>query len=182
MKKLKFFALALVAGFGFAACGDDEDEVAFCSKDAETTTDVCVMGGAGSQKGSFYTFDKGVQTKGELGETATNVIFCFSTLDETYNFISGTESKNGIVAAQASVTKFAEIKEASVEKASKLNESDFKDTKIEFSSKVENGKRAVAFLNDKAKGFFEINSYDAASTDMSITVYLIKEDALIRAN
>ena len=43
MKKLKFLALGLVAAFGFASCGDEE-EVAFTSKEAKTTNTQIVMG------------------------------------------------------------------------------------------------------------------------------------------
>lgn len=175
MKKLKFLALGLVAAFGFAACGDEEDEVAFCSSDAQVTSSSAVMGGASSSLGSFWTFDNGVQKKDELGDVATNVVFAFSTLEETISFVSGTETVNEIVKAQASETKFAVIKEASVEKASKLNESDFTDTKVELSNKLEEGKRAVAFLNANCKGFFEILSYDETTTEVTLKVYVIQE-------
>lgn len=173
MKKLKFFALALVAAFGMASCGNEE-EIAFCASDAEVVQSMVVMGGAKSANGSFFTSDNGVQTKTQLGDQAANVIFCFSTLAEDFQFISGTVAENEIVKKQASETKFAVIGEATVAKASKLNESDFTDTQVKISRKLENGKKAVAFMNDKCKGFFEITNYDEAAEDLSMTVYILK--------
>lgn len=174
MKKLKFLALGLVAAFGFAACGD-EDEVAFCASDAQVKESTVVMGGAKSANGSFYTFDNGVQTKTQLGDVATNVVFCFQTLDEAFQFISGTEATNEIVKAQASETKFAMIGDATVAKASKLNESDFTATKMEINKKLENGKKAVAFMNAKCKGFFEVLDYASESEDLTLKMYIIQE-------
>lgn len=173
MKKLKVFALALVAAFGMASCGNEE-EIAFCASDAEAVQSMVVMGGANSGNGSFFTSDNGVQTITQLGDQAANVIFCFSTLTEDFQFISGTVAENEIVKAQASETKFAVIGEASVAKASKLNESDFKDTEVKISRKLENGKKAVAFMNDKCKGFFEITNYDEVHEDLTMTVYILK--------
>ena len=63
MKKLKFLALGLVAAFGFAACGEEEDEVAFCASDAQVKESTVVMGGAKSDNGSFFTIDSGVQKR-----------------------------------------------------------------------------------------------------------------------
>ena len=176
MKKLKFLALGLAGLMAFASCGkDDENEVAFCSSDAEVTSSTIVMGGAKSANGSFYTFDNGVQTKTQLGDVATNVVFCFQTLDEAFQFISGTEATNEIVKAQASETKFAVIGDATVAKASKLNESDFTATKMEISKKLESGKKAVAFLNANCKGFFEVMDYDADAEDLTIKMYVLKK-------
>ena len=174
MKKLKFLALGLVAAFGFAACGDDDDEVAFCSEDATVKESTVVMGGAKSSNGSFYTFDNGVQTKTQLGDVATNVVFCFQTLDEAFQFISGTEATNEIVKAQASETKFAMIGDATVKKASKLNESDFTATKMEINKKLESGKKAVAFMNEKCKGFFEVLDYASDSEDLTLKMYILQ--------
>ena len=175
MKKLKFLALGLVAAFGFAACGEEEDEVAFCASDAQVKESTVVMGGAKSSNGSFFTFDKGVQTKIQLGDVATNVVFCFQTLDEAFQFISGTEATNEIVKAQASETKFAMIGAATLAKASKLNESDFTATKMEINKKLEDGKKAVAFMNANCKGFFEVLDYASESEDLTLKMYIIQE-------
>ena len=171
MKKLKFLALGLVAAFGFAACGD-EDATPFCDENAEATQTTVVLGGSQSANGSFFTSDKGVQTKIQLGDVATNVVFCFNTLDEAYQFISGTEATNEIVKAQASTTKFAVIGDATVAKASKLNSSDFKDKKVEISKRIDNGKKAVAFWNETldCKGFFEVVSSDGEGEKTNLTV------------
>lgn len=175
MKKLKFLALGLVAAFGFAACGEEEDEVAFCASDAQVKESTVVMGGAKSSNGSFFTFDKGAQTKPQLGDVATNVVFCFQTLDEAFQFISGTEATNEIVKAQASETKFAMIGAATLAKASKLNESDFTATKMEINKKLEDGKKAVAFMNANCKGFFEVLDYASESEDLTLKMYIIQE-------
>lgn len=170
MKKLKFFALALVAAFGFAACGDDEDSENF---DQATI----VMGGSASSNGSFYTFSNGVQTKQQLTDNAAeaNVIFCFSTLDENFKFISGSEASNEIVqkACANSVTKFVEIGNATEKK---FEGADWASatTSIEISKKVEKGKNAIAFQNDKCQGFFEIGDYDETNQDLTLKIWVKK--------
>ncbi|MCQ2607514.1 MAG: hypothetical protein MJ197_02350 [Bacteroidales bacterium] len=169
MKKLKFFALALVAAFGMASCGDEEDSLYNYS---ETTI---VMGGAKSANGSFYTSDKGVQTKTQLGDQAGNVVFCFQTLDEAFQFISGTEAQNEIVKAQASETKFAVIGDAKSSKFEKLTENDFAQTAVEISRKLENGKKAVAFKNAKCQGFFEVVNYEEATEDLTLNIWIATE-------
>ena len=182
MKKLKFLALGLVAAFGFASCGDDE-EVAFTSKDAQVKQSTIVMGGSKSSLGSAYTSDKGVQTMTELGNTATNVVFCLQTIDEnketleTFRFVSGTKAVNEIIKAQSSETVFAMIGDATIEKAAKLNESDFTATTMDISRKLETGKKAVAFWNKtlNVKGFFEINSFVEENEEMSMSMYIIQE-------
>lgn len=185
MKKLKFLALGLVAAFGFAACGDEEDEVAFTSKEAKTTNTQIVMGGSKSSLGSSYTFDKGVQTLSELGSTATNVVFCLQTIDEndktksleTFRFISGTRANNEIIKKDASETVFAMIGDATIAKAASLNESDFTANTIDISRKLENGKKAVAFWNKtlNVKGFFEITNFVEANEEMSLNMFIIQE-------
>lgn len=166
MKKLKFFALALVAAFGMASCGDDDDaEYTY----AESTI---VMGGAKSANGSFYTFDNGVQTKTQLGDQASNVIFCFQTLDSAFQFISGTVATNEIVKAQASETKFAVIGDAKESKFEKLTDADFDATAVEINKKLENGKKAVAFKNDKCQGFFEVVNYAEDSEDLTLNIWI----------
>ncbi|MBR5434643.1 MAG: hypothetical protein IK117_09435 [Bacteroidales bacterium] len=170
MKKLKFLALGLVAAFGFAACGP-EDEVQEGKSGATYTESTIVMGGAKSSNGSFYTFDKGVQTKTQLGDVATNVVFCFQTLNDNFRFISGTIADNEIVKAQATETKFIMIGDA---KATKFEKADFAadgKTSIDISNKLEAGKKAVAFKNAKCEGFFEIVSYDADAENLTINIW-----------
>lgn len=188
MKKLKFLALGLVAAFGFAACGE-EDEVAFTSKEAKTTNTQIVMGGSKSTLGSSYTFDKGVQTTTELGENATNVVFCLQTIDEnkatleTFRFVSGTKAVNEIINGTkdpnkgASETVFAMIGDATIAKAASLNESDFTETTMDISRKLESGKKAVAFWNKtlNVKGFFEITNFVEANEEMSLNMFIIQE-------
>lgn len=184
MKKLKFLALGLVAAFGFASCGDEE-EVAFTSKEAKTTNTQIVMGGSKSSLGSFYTSDKGVQGKTDLQDNATNVVFCLQTIDEndktksleTFRFISGTRANNDIVKAQSSETVFAMIGDATIAKAAGLNESDFTANTIDISRKLENGKKAVAFWNKtlNVKGFFEITNFVEANEEMSLNLFIIQE-------
>ena len=182
MKKLKFLALGLVAAFGFASCGDEE-EVAFTSKEAKTTNTQIVMGGSKSSLGSSFTSDKGVQTKDELGNTATNVVFCLQTIDEnkatleTFRFVSGTKAVNEIIKAQASETVFAMIGDATIAKAAGLNESDFTANTIDINRKLENGKKAVAFWNKtlNVKGFFEITNFVEANEEMSLNMFIIQE-------
>ena len=169
MKKLKFLALGLVAAFAFAACGEEEE--------SNYTESTIVMGGAKSANGSFYTSDKGVQTKTQLGDVATNVVFCFQTIDEAFQFNSGTEATNEIVKAQASETKFAVIGDGKASKFEKLADADFNLTAVEISNKLEAGKKAVAFKNDKlkCKGFFEVMDYAAESEDLTMKIWVAKE-------
>jgi hypothetical protein len=170
MKKLKFLALGLVAAFGFAACGG-EDEVQQGKSGATYTESTIVMGGAKSANGSFYTFDKGVQTKTQLGDVATNVVFCFQTLSDNFRFISGTIADNEIVKAQASETKFVMIGDAVANKFEKADFAADGKTSIDISNKLEAGKKAVAFKNAKCEGFFEIVSYDADKEDLTINIW-----------
>ena len=164
MKKLKFFAFALVAAFGFAACDSKDEEFTY----EESTV---VMGGSQSSNGSFFTFDKGVQTKTGLGDSGANVVFCFSTIDDNFQFISGTEATNEIVKATASETKFAVIGDAT---AAKFEKAVCSETKVEISNKLESGKKAVAFENANCKGFFEVVSYDAEKQDLTLKVWIQK--------
>lgn len=169
MKKLKFFALALVAAFGFAACGEETEE--------NYTQSQAIMGGAGSQLGSWFTFDNGVQTKEQLGETGANVIFAFSTLDETMSFKSGTEVVNQIVKESASETKFAIIGDAKASKFENLQDTEFNLTVVELNKKLENGKKAIAFKNDKCKGFFEIVDFTETEQEgavVTLNVWIAK--------
>ncbi len=171
MKKLKFLALGLVAAFGFAACGDDEETV-FGEK--------AQLGGSNCATiGSFWTYDNGAQTKEQLGETGANVIFAFSTTDpDNFKFISGTDAKNTIVNSTASVTKFLEIKNLTPEGFDELS-FDNAATQISIDKKLAKGRRAVAFFNEKCQGFFEILSFDEESEIAEIRVWK-KDDAKIR--
>ncbi len=65
-----------------------------------------ILGGARSSYGSFFTSDKGVQTKTQLGGNATKVLFGFNICDGYFSMTSGTEVENEIVKAQASKTTF----------------------------------------------------------------------------
>ena len=174
MKKLKFLALGLVAAFGFAACDDDEpgDQESKSGNSYKQST--IVMGGAKSSNGSFYTFDKGVQTKTQLGDVATNVVFCFQTLSDNFRFISGTIADNEIVKAQESETKFVMIGDAVANKFEKADFAADGKTSIDISNKIEAGKKAVAFKNAKCEGFFEVVSYDEASEDLTLNVWILQ--------
>ena len=90
----------------------------------------------------------------EMGEVAkaAGVVFAFQTIEGAFQFVSGTETVNEIVKPQASETKFAMIGDATLAKASKLTDSDFSKTTMEISNKLESGRKAVAFWNDKCKG------------------------------
>ena len=174
MKKLKVFALALVAAFGFAACGE-EDEPEATDLYSYSAAETVQMGGSASSFGSFYTFSNGAQTKAQLTENAAeaNVVFCFSTLTDQISFISGSEATNEIVkeACKNSVTKFVEIGSADTKKFEKADFSAGTST-FAIDKKVLNGKNAVAFKNDKCQGFFEIVEFDEASTDLTLKIWI----------
>ena len=132
-----------------------------------------VIGGAKSPtNGPFYTFDNGVQTKAQLGDVATNVVFCFQTLSDNFRFISGTIADNEIVKAQASETKFVMMSDATEEKFENVDWS-YATTTIDISSKLERGKRAVAFKNEQCEGFFELISYDEVCEDLTINIWVL---------
>ncbi|MBQ3676382.1 MAG: hypothetical protein II926_03320 [Bacteroidales bacterium] len=46
-----------------------------CFVEQPTVGQSITMGGPRSPHGSFYTYDRGVQTKSQLGETGANVLF-----------------------------------------------------------------------------------------------------------
>ncbi len=177
MKKLKFLALGLVAAFGFAACGENDDPQETDLYNYSAAEEV-FMGGASSAYGSFYTFSNGAQTKAQLTENAAeaNVVFCFSTLTDQISFISGSEATNEIVkeACKNSVTKFVEIGSA---EPKKFEKADFSNATTSFAidKKVLNGKNAVAFKNAKCQGFFEIVSFDETKTDLTLKVWIATE-------
>ena len=138
-----------------------------------------VLGGPTSMNGSFYTFDNGVQTKSQLGDVATNVIFCFKTIDENLNtldafrFISGTEATNEIVRTQAFETKFVMISDATQEEFENVDWSNG-TTIIDISKTLYDGQKTVAFKNAQSEGFFEVVSYDEDTDDLNINVWTVK--------
>ncbi|MCQ2959441.1 MAG: hypothetical protein MJ198_04540 [Bacteroidales bacterium] len=150
-------------------------EVEVTQMQYEYALSTVVMGGAKSANGAFYTSDYGVQTKWQLGDFAGNVIFCFQTIYEAFQFISGTEAQNEIVKAQASETKFAVIGDAKASKFEQLSDEDFTETVVTISRKLETGKKAVAFKNDKCQGFFEIVNYSAESEDLTLNIWTVIE-------
>ena len=169
MKKLKFLALGLVAAFGFAACGSEDPEDQQTKENTYKQSTV-VMGGAASANGSFYTID-GVKNKAGVAENGEIVVFCFQTLDDNYRFISGTEATNEIVKAKASKTLFVQIGDATGKKFEKVDWKDGKTT-IDITKKMDDGKKAVAFKNEKLEGFFEIVSYEPTTEDLTLNVWI----------
>ena len=135
-----------------------------------------VMGGARSTHGSFYTFDNGVQTKVQLGDVATNVVFCFQTFDDSFRFLSGTEAANAIVNSQASETKFVMISDATQEEFETVDWSEG-TTSIDIAKTLEAGQKSVAFKNALSEGFFEVVSYDEEAEDLTINVWMIEHAA-----
>ena len=138
-----------------------------------------VLGGSTSMHGSSYTFDNGVQTMSQLGAVATNVVFCFKTIDENLNtldafrFISGTEATNEIVRTQASETKFVMISDATQEEFENVDWSEG-TTSIDIAKTLEAGQKSVAFKNALSEGFFEVVSYDEDTDDLNINVWTVK--------
>ena len=135
---------------------------------------IVAMGGANSTIGAFYTFDNGVQTKTQLGDVATNVVFCFQNTDDDFRFISGTESPNDIVRAQASQTKFVMMSDATEEKFANVEWS-YATTTIDISNKLEWGKKTVAFKNNKCEGFFDLINYDVETDNLAIKIWVLKD-------
>ena len=134
-----------------------------------------VMNCENSEYGSFYTFDKGVLTKAQLGDVATNVIFCFQILDDNFHFISGTESVNEIVKTQASETNFVMIDKSTLREFNNVDWTEGKSA-INISKKLEwDSKRSVAFKNAKCEGFFEVVTYDYQES-LTIKVWLEKKN------
>lgn len=72
-----------------------------------TNNDIHTLGGPWSMNGSYFTADKGVQTKTQMGDKADKVLFTFQPLDGgSLEFLSGTECRNDIVKMQSSETVF----------------------------------------------------------------------------
>ncbi|MBO7124463.1 MAG: leucine-rich repeat protein, partial [Bacteroidales bacterium] len=120
--------------------------------------------------GSFFTSNYGVQRITELGDNATNVIFALEIFDDEFRIISGTEAENEIVKSQSSETKFVMIGDATAEKFIKADWSRAKNY-IDIDGKLENGKAAVAFKNDKLAGFFEVMNCDYENNELQLHIW-----------
>ena len=120
--------------------------------------------------GSFFTSNYGVQRITELGDNATNVIFALEVFDDEFRIISGTEAENEIVKSQSSETKFVMIGDATAEKFIKADWSQAKNS-IGSDRKLEHGKKAVAFKNDKLAGFFEVMAYDSENNELQLRIW-----------
>lgn len=181
MKKLKVFALALVAAFGFSACEEDPQ----AGVDYEVTTQTAVFVGAGSNltAGSYVTADGTVYKAADIKENgSTSILFVGNVVDGAATVSSGTKCANGYVngayaeagkgtldepwSSQASETKFNNIKKRKAEAADiyKMEASEFTLTEVA----VEAGDY-VAFYNATLgkKGWLYINSIatsDAATS------------------
>ena len=132
--------------------------------------DFAYLGGAKSAQGGFYTADKGVQTKVQLGEDASQVVFCLYMRDENPSVISGTEADNQIVSSQASETKFAPMENANMETYNNLSLSDYAYTQIAIEEN-----KVYAFSNKNVSGFFKVGTIDYETSTVSILVYTEEE-------
>ena len=117
-------------------------------------------GSSSSTLGSFYTSDNGVQTKTQLGENATKVVFCYSDGNKIY---SGTTATNEIVKAQASETKFAEM--------SALTGAAYMAVTPSANTITVTKDGVYAFSNSNAKGFFKVLSI---ASSINIEVYTVE--------
>ena len=153
-------------------------------KKMDFTQSTIVMGGAKSANGASYTFDHGVQTKTQLGDNATNVVFCFQTIDENRNtlenfrFISGTEAVNEIIRTQASETKFVMISGATAENFEDVDWSNG-TTSIDINRKLEYDRRTIAFKHEKCEGFFELVNFYEDSEDLTINIWVHSSDYVV---
>ncbi|MBR4350119.1 MAG: hypothetical protein IKP99_05275 [Bacteroidales bacterium] len=128
-----------------------------------------LLGGASSMYGSFYTADKGVQTKAQLGDDASQVLFAMLMGSEgNCTAMSGTLSANEIVKSQASETKFALMRATGLSGYSLLSPSDFTQTSVS----LDGGANGYAFSNKNASGFFTVNYIDLETETISLFVYL----------
>ena len=181
MKKLKVFALALVAAFGFSACEEDPQ----AGVDYEVTTQTAVFVGAGSNTtaGSYVTADGTVYKAADIKTNgSTSILFVGDVKNGAATVSSGTTCANGYVngvyaeagkgildepwSSQASETKFNNIKKRKAEAADiyKMEASEFTLTDVA----VEAGDY-VAFYNATLgkKGWLYIKSIatsDAATS------------------
>ena len=172
MKKLKVFALALVAAFGFSACEEDPQ----AGVDYEVTTETAVFVGAGSNTtaGSYVTADGTVYKAADIKTNgSTSILFVGDVKNGAATVCSGTTCANGYVngayaeagkgtldepwSSQASETKFNNIKQRKAEAADiyEMEASEFTLTDVA----VEAGDY-VAFYNATLgkKGWLYINS------------------------
>ena len=174
MKKLKVFALALLAAFGFNACtGDPEEGV-----DYTTTPKAGVFVGAGSNTsaGSYVTSDGTVYKAADIKTNgSTNILFVGNVTATSASIYSGTDAActNGYVngtyatagqgtlgepwSTKASETKFNNIKKRKADAATiyEMKASEFESTNVT----IEAGDY-VAFYNEtlNIKGWLYINS------------------------
>ena len=131
------------------------------------------LGGAKSVQGGFYTADKGVQTKAQLGDDASQVVFCLYMTDDNPYVISGTESANEIVSSQASETKFAAMPNAKIETYNNLRAFNYTSTSISITEGS-----VYAFTNNHASGFFTVGNIDTETQDVSLLIY--KEEGIVK--
>lgn len=131
------------------------------------------LGGAKSVQGGFYTADKGVQTKAQLGDDASQVVFCLYMTDDNPYVISGTESANEIVSSQASETKFAAMPNAKIETYNNLRAFNYTSTSISITEGS-----VYAFTNNHASGFFTVGNIDTETQDVSLLIY--KEEGVVK--
>ena len=131
------------------------------------------LGGAKSVHGGFYTADKGVQTKAQLGDDASQVVFCLYMTDDNPYVISGTESANEIVSSQASETKFAAMPNAKIETYNNLRAFNYTSTSISITEGS-----VYAFTNNHASGFFTVGNIDTETQDVSLLIY--KEEGVVK--
>lgn len=136
--------------------------------------DFAYLGGAKSAQGGFYTADKGVQTKVQLGEDASQVVFCLYMTDDNPSVISGTEAANAIVSSQASETKFALMANANMETYNNLSLANFTATSVDIEEN-----KVYAFSNKNASGFFKVGTIDYETSTVSILVYTEAEPVKI---
>ena len=136
--------------------------------------DFAYLGGAKSAQGGFYTADKGVQTKVQLGEDASQVLFCLYMMDDNPSVISGTEAANVIVSSQASETKFAPMANANMETYNNLSLANFTATSVDIEEN-----KVYAFSNKNASGFFKVGTIDYETSTVSILVYTEAEPVKI---
>lgn len=131
------------------------------------------LGGPTSIHGSFFTADNGVQTKVQLGEDASKVVFCLYMMDDNPSVISGTESANEIVSSQASETKFAAMPNAKIETYNNLRAFNYTSTSIAITEGS-----VYAFTNNHVSGFFTVGNIDTETQDVSLLIY--KEEGVVK--
>ena len=116
-----------------------------------------IIGGPKSSTGSFYTSDKGVQAKYQLGDNATKVLFQFSVIDGKLTILSGTEAVNELVKHQSSKTTF--------------NGTDATNIEIHVGDVFTAYNPTLGYL-----GGFQVKSYVANSDDLTLISAMNKLD------